>query len=85
MNYIDQAKGKTKDLGFMRVATVVIAILAVIGWVMAALFLDTGATDNEAETESLAEALIENVTEKEYVAILDLIDDSDLPLLQLLV
>jgi len=69
----------------MRVAAVVIAILAVIGWVMAALFLDTSTTDNEAETGSLAEVLIEDVTEKEYVAILDLVDTSDMPLLQLLV
>lgn len=73
-----------KEFGFARLVAVILAVLAVAGWVIAAVFIGTGSLDNETDTEALAETLIEAVTDEDYEAILDLVDKSDLPLLRLL-
>lgn len=78
-------KELVKDFGFARLVAVILALLAVAGWVIAAVMIESGSLNNETSTEALAETLIEAVTEKDYQAVLDLVDQSDLSLLRLLV
>ncbi|MBN1288726.1 MAG: hypothetical protein JXA49_03710 [Actinobacteria bacterium] len=78
-------KERAREFGFARIIAVVLAVVAVAGWVIAGIFIETGSLGNETETETLAETLVENVTNEDYEAILELIDQSDLTLLRLLV
>lgn len=78
-------KEKVEEFGFARLIAVMLALLAVAGWVIAAVLIETGSLNNETSTEALAETLIEAVSDEDYEAVLDLVDQSDLPLLRLLV
>lgn len=73
-----------QDFGLARLVAVILALLAVAGWVIAGVFIGTDSLNNETSTEALADTLIQEVTDKDYEAILDLVDESDLPLLRLL-
>lgn len=78
-------KEKVEEFGFARLIAVMLALLAVAGWVIAAVLIETGSLNNEVSTEALAETLIEAVSDEDYEAILDIVDQSDLPLLRVLV
>jgi len=71
-------------IGWIPIAAIVIAIIAVLGWVLAGVFIGSGPSSDEVDTEALAEDVIDNVTDENYDAIFDDLDNSDMPLLGLL-
>ncbi len=75
----------TDQIGRMPMVFIGIALMAVVGWVLAAVFIGTGKTSTETATEDAARQLIGDVTDSDYVAILEQVDTSDLPLLGLLI
>lgn len=72
-------------IGKMPVILICIAVLAVAGWALAAVFMGTGKTSDETAAEDVTLELIKNITDGDYQAILGQVDTGDLPLLGLLV
>jgi hypothetical protein len=79
--------GKTgsQTIGWVPVVAIAVAVIAVIGWVMAGVFLKTGPTSDEADTERLAEQLIDNITDKNCDAVFDQLSTDENSLLGILV
>ncbi|MBK5092099.1 MAG: hypothetical protein JJE48_01100 [Actinobacteria bacterium] len=75
----------TEHIGIMPMILIAIAVLAVAGWVLAAVFIGTGKTSAETASEDATQELIQDVTDGDYGAILEQVDTSDLPLLGLLI
>ncbi|MBN2168886.1 MAG: hypothetical protein JW738_06540, partial [Actinobacteria bacterium] len=74
-----------KSIDWRMFITIAVALIAVIGWVLMAVFIGSGGTSDEAKTESVAEDFIENLTDEDYSAIFEQIDTADNPLTGLLV
>jgi hypothetical protein len=72
-------------MGWIPIAAIVIAVLAVVGWVLVGAFIGTGESSDEVETEAVAEDVIDNVTNEDFEAIFDDLDSSDQPLVGLLI
>ncbi len=80
----DKSPTEGPHMGWIPIAAIVIAVVAVVGWVLAGVFIGSGPSSDEVDTEAVAEDVIDNVTDENYEAIIDDLDNSDLPLLGLL-
>ncbi len=82
----EQVRFKLSDhMGRTTMVLIVIAVLAVAGWVLAAIFIGTGNISDETSVETATERLIEYVTDGDYDSILRAIDMSDPQLLGILI
>jgi len=80
----DKSPTEGPHIGWIPIAAIVIAVIAVVGWVLAGVFIGSGPSTDEVDTEAVAEDVIDNVTDENYDAISGDLDNSDMPLLGLL-
>lgn len=73
------------NIGWVPVLAIAIAVISVVGWVLAGVFIGTGPSGDEADTESIAEKWIEAVNDEDYNEIYSLVDTSSNPLLGILI
>lgn len=76
--------GRLSPLGWRQMLTVMVAGLAVLGWVFAGVVMKAAPETNETATEAVAEQLIQLMTDEDYAGVLDLADRSDDALLAFL-
>ncbi|MCG2794387.1 MAG: zinc ribbon domain-containing protein [Actinomycetia bacterium] len=81
----DKTPQETPSIGWIPIMAIAIAVIAVVGWVLAGVFIGSGESSDEINTEALAEEFIDNVTDENYEAVFEQSDKSDPPLLGLLV
>ncbi|MBN1288583.1 MAG: hypothetical protein JXA49_02975 [Actinobacteria bacterium] len=74
-----------QTIDWRTVITIAVALIAVTGWVLMAVFIGSGGASDEAKTESVAEDFIENLTDEDYDAVFEQVDTADNPLTGLLV
>lgn len=80
----DESQTVGHHIGWIPIAAIVIAIVAVVSWVLVGVFIGTGPSSDEVDTEAVATDVIDNVTDENYDAIMDDLDNSDQPLLGLM-
>lgn len=75
----------THHIGWMPIVAIVVAVMALTGWVIAGIVIGSGTSSSEADTEEVAEKLIQNISDEDYDAIISQIDGSQSPLLGVLI